>query len=780
MTSASTSPAQPEAGGCPFHRQESLAPNGCPISQEAADFDPFDRPYQLDPAEALRWSRDQEPVFWSPRLGYWVVSRYDDIKTIFRDNITFSPSIALEKITPPSDEALKVLKRHDYGMNRTLVNEDEPAHMARRRVLLDAFAPEALEAHAPMVRRLVREKLDAIMDRGRADLVAEMFWEVPLTVALHFLGVPEEDMEQLRRFSAAHTLNTWGRPSPEEQVEVAEAVGKFWQYSGRVLNKMQQQPRGHGWMYDMIEKNREMPEVVTDNYLHSMMMAIIVAAHETTALATTNAFRQLLSRPQVWAELCGNPELIPAAAEECLRHSGSMVSWRRIATRDVEVGGVTIPEGGKILMVMASGNHDPRHFENPDDFDIYRDNAVDHLTFGYGSHQCMGKNLGRMEMRIFLEEFTRRLPHLELEDQEFSFLPNTSLRGPEALWVRWDPALNPERRDPQIGTSQHDFPVGAPEARSIVRRLVVTHAEPEADGVLGVTLVDASGARLPAWTPGAHLDLVLPDGESRKYSLCGPVDSGDWHIAVLREEAGRGGSRWVHEAVREGVELHVRGPKNHFRLDESSSRYRLIAGGIGITPIIAMADRLKALGKVYEIHYAGRGLASMAFVERLKRDHGEALSLYPKDQGRRIDLAYLLAKPADDTLLYACGPERLLEALEAATGHWPAGSLHVEHFTAGGAQLDPSREHLFEVELADSELTVEVPADRTILQSLRAAGIDVPSDCEEGLCGSCQIEVLEGEIDHRDKVLTQAERDSQTSLISCCSRARGKRLVLAL
>ncbi|MGM0983138.1 MAG: cytochrome P450/oxidoreductase [Pseudomonadota bacterium] len=768
-----------EAGGCPFD-QAAVSPTGCPVSPEAAAFDPFDAPYQLDPAEALRWSRDQEPVFYSPKLGYWVVSRYDDIKAIFRDNLTFSPSIALEKITPPSDEALEVLKRYDYGMNRTLVNEDEPAHMARRRVLLDAFTPEALEAHAPMVRRLVREKLDAIIDRGRADLVAEMFWEVPLTVALHFLGVPEEDMEQLRRFSAAHTLNTWGRPSPEQQVEVAEAVGKFWQYSGRVLRKMQAQPRGEGWMYDMIEKNREMPEVVTDSYLHSMMMAIIVAAHETTALATTNAFRQLLSRPAVWAELCANPELIPSAAEECLRHSGSMVSWRRITTRDVEVGGVTIPEGGRILMVMASGNHDPRHFENPDDFDIYRDNSVDHLTFGYGSHQCMGKNLGRMEMRIFLEEFTRRLPHLELEEQAFTFLPNTSLRGPEALWVRWDPMLNPERREPAVRSARRDFPVGAPEARTIVRRVRVMRAEPEADGVLGVTLVDPAGRSLPAWTPGSHLDVVLPSGEARKYSLCGPADSGDWHIAVLREEGGRGGSRWMHEAVHDGVELRVRGPKNHFRLDESAGHHVLIAGGIGITPIIAMAGRLKQLGKSYELHYAGRSRGSMAFIERLERDHGEALHLYPGDQGRRLDLDTLLAEPRDGTLLYACGPERLLAALEAGTTHWREGSLHVEHFTAEGALLDPAKEHAFEVELADSELTVEVPRDRTLMQALRAAGLDVPSDCEEGLCGTCQVEVVEGEIDHRDKVLTPSERESNDRVMTCCSRALGRKLILAL
>jgi cytochrome P450 len=390
-------------------------------------------------------------------LNYWVVSRYDDIKAIFRDNITFSPAIALEKITPPTEASLAVLKRYDFNLQRTLVNEDEPVHMERRRALLDAFAPEALEAHAPMVRALVRDRLDAIIDDGQADLVGALLWEVPLTVALHFLGVPEEDMGKLRAFSAAHTLNTWGRPTPEEQVQIAEQVGRFWQYSGEVLARMQANPDGHGWMYDMIRRNREMPEVVTDNYLHSMMMAIIVAAHETTAMAAANAFRQLLSRPGVWAELCENPDLIPNAVEECLRHSGSVVAWRRIATRDAEVGGVTIPKGGRILMVTASANHDPRHFENPDEIDIYRDNTADHLTFGYGSHQCMGKNLGRMELRIILEEVTRRLPHLELAPQDFTFLPNTSFRGPDHVRVRWDPSQNPERRDPALRTGARDF-----------------------------------------------------------------------------------------------------------------------------------------------------------------------------------------------------------------------------------------------------------------------------------------------------------------------------------
>ncbi|WP_224416368.1 cytochrome P450 family protein [Modicisalibacter tunisiensis] len=352
MLTPRTSPRADE-GRCPFRDAAShasdVAPNGCPVSPQAASFDPFESDYQLDPAEALRWSRDQEPVFYSPKLGYWVVSRYADVKAIFRDNRTFSPSIALEKITPTTQAAQDTLQRYGYAMNRTLVNEDEPAHMERRRALMKSFELEELAHHEPMVRRLTREYLDRLVDKGEADLVDEMLWEIPLTVALHFLGVPEEDMDTLREYSIAHTVNTWGRPSPDEQVAVAEAVGKFWQYAGQVLEKMRQDPSGHGWMKYAIRRQQELPEVVTDSYLHSMMMAGIVAAHETTAHATANMLRLLLENRAVWEDLCANPSLIPNAVEECLRLSGSVAAWRRIATTDTQIGDVAIPRGGEAV-----------------------------------------------------------------------------------------------------------------------------------------------------------------------------------------------------------------------------------------------------------------------------------------------------------------------------------------------------------------------------------------------------------------------------------------------
>ena len=780
---ASVSPRSGRAsGGCPFQQASvALSPTGCPISPEAAEFDPFDAPYQLDPAEALRWFRDQEPVFYSPKLDYWVVSRYEDVKAVFRDNVTFSPAIALEKLTPAPPEAMKILEGYGFAMRRTMVNEDEPDHMERRRLLMEAFLPENLEKHEAWVRELVRDYMDRFIDKGRADLVGEMFREIPMTVALRFLGVPNEDAKELRKFSVAHTLNTWGRPSPEQQLQIAEDVGQFWKTAQAILDRMRADPSGEGWMYDSIRMHNSHPDIVPESYLRSMMMAILVAAHETTAFATTNAFRTLLSNRESWNDLCENPALIPSAIEECLRTAGSVVAWRRIATEDTIVGGKKIPEGGKLLIVQASANRDPRHFENPDEFDIYRHNSAEHFTFGYGAHQCMGKNIARMEMRIILDEFVRRLPHIALvEDQAFEYLPNTSFRGPTSLWVEWEPAQNPERRHRAVLENPTLFPIGAPIKEDILRRVVVAEVNREAAAVMRVDLVDAHGRELPDWTPGAHIELV--SGEWRRYySLCGTRDDRSrLSIAILREPEGRGGSVHFHDTLKPGDILHIAGPKNHFHLDETATRYTLIAGGIGITPIIAMADRLKALGKPYVLHYCGAGRRTMAFLERVERDHRGALTLHAGDEGCRLDLPSALGTLAEGEQVYACGPERLLEALGALAESWPEGTLHVEHFAARSNILDPGKEHAFEVVLADSDLTLQVGNYQTLLEALTAAGVDVPSDCCEGLCGTCEVAVTDGPIDHRDLVLSRTERDANDRMMACCSRAAGKRLTLAL
>lgn len=776
---------------CPAHSApvpESTTPSsGCPFNEKARQFNPFQDAYMADPSEFVRWSREEMPVFYSPSLDYWVVTRYEAIKAIFRDPVTFSPSNVLEPVVPPRPEIKAILDSYQYGMSRTLVNEDEPVHMARRRVLMEPFTPDHLREHEPMVRRLVTQAIDGFIDQGRVELMRSLLWDVPFSVALHFLGIDDDaDRETMKRFSIAHTVNAFGLPTPEQRVDIAHTVGQFWQFSGKVLQKMRETPDGPGWMRYSIRQQKLYPDVVTDSYLHSMMMAIIVAAHESTSFAAANAIKLLLEHPDDWRDICAHPELLSPAVEECLRHSGSIASWRRRTTREVVVEGVTLPAGARLLMVVNSANHDPRHFADPDLFDIRRDNAVDHLTFGFGAHQCLGKNIGRMELQIILGELSRRLPHLRLADQTFSYVHNLAFRGPKEVWVQWNPADNPERHNPQVRASPYEVRLGAPLARNSVRNLVVQSVEQVADGIVALRLGLPGNTVLPAWSPGAHIDIECGDtGLARQYSLCGdPGDTGVWQVAVLNDPDSRGGSAWIHTHVQPGATVRVRGPRNHFHLDESRpGPYVFVAGGIGITPVMAMARRVKALGKPYHIHYSCRSRRAMAFAQQLQSEHGGNISFYVSNEAGRNDFGRLFGGLAANAQVYACGPARMLLALEAAAyaSGLPEGALHVEHFSNEQPTLDPDRETAFQVELRNSGLTFTVPNDKTLLEVLRAKNIDVQSDCEEGLCGACEVGVVSGDVEHRDSILGAAERRENKRLMTCCSRARnGGTLVLDL
>jgi ferredoxin-NADP reductase len=285
---------------------------------------------------------------------------------------------------------------------------------------------------------------------------------------------------------------------------------------------------------------------------------------------------------------------------------------------------------------------------------------------------------------------------------------------------------------------------------------------------------------LPDWTAGSHVDLIV-GGFRRKYSLCGRAgDRAGFEVVVQCEAAGRGGSRHIFDKVAAGDEIHLAGPKNLFRLDESATHYVLIAGGIGITPMLAIADRLKRLGKSYAFHYAGRSRRHMALLSRVLEDHQSSLFLHVGDEGQRMHLESMLANPAVGTQVYACGPNRLIDALQLLAEHWLPEALHYEYFSAEGSALDPAKEHAFEAVLKDSNVTVSVAADQTLLQALQAAGFDVPSDCGEGLCGTCEVNIIDGAVDHRDKVLSKAERASSQRMMACCSRAQGSKITLAL
>lgn len=303
---------------------------------------------------------------------------------------------------------------------------------------------------------------------------------------------------------------------------------------------------------------------------------------------------------------------------------------------------------------------------------------------------------------------------------------------------------------------------------------VVLSAEMAADGVVLLSLGARDGEDLPAWTPGAHVDLVLGEDLVRQYSLCGsPSDRARYQVAVLLEPDSRGGSVAAH-GLRAGDVVTVRGPRNHFAL-KPSGRYLFIAGGIGITPILPMIARAEAAGADWALHYGGRTADSMAFTELLAA-YGDKVHLVPQDTQGLLALGSILATPTAGTLVYCCGPEPLLRAVEERCERWPVNALHIERFTA--QDIDTSDDTAFELVLERSDLTLTVEPGITVFEAMRAAGVTVLGSCLEGNCGTCEQAVLEGEVDHRDTVLDEEEKASNECMMVCVSRCKGPRLVL--
>jgi ferredoxin-NADP reductase len=311
-------------------------------------------------------------------------------------------------------------------------------------------------------------------------------------------------------------------------------------------------------------------------------------------------------------------------------------------------------------------------------------------------------------------------------------------------------------------------------------KLVVARMEPVATGVLRLTLAHRDGAELPAWEPGAHIELhFVSRGMDyvRQYSLCGrSSDRHFWQIAVLLVSGGRGGSAHIHEVFSEGDTVRVTGPRNNFPLVPARS-YLFIAGGIGITPTLSMIAAVAASGGDWRLVYCGRSASSMAFINDVAAFGADRVRLHESDTQGRADLVALLGQVDPTTVVYCCGPESMLRTVEDNTASWSSGRVHMERFSPSETMPEETNT-TFEVEFARSGLVLTVPADRSILDMAEEAGIDIESSCAEGVCGTCETKVISGRPDHRDSVLSAKERAAGQTMMVCVSRSCSGRLVL--
>lgn len=409
-------------------------PQVCPV---AHDFDPLGADYLSDPYRPLESLRAESPVHYVPSLGYWLVTRYADIAGVFADRETFSERIAQEPLAPLSEEARQILTE---GVRNTpvLTNFGAPGHTRVRLRLARPFLPRRVEQLRPLIEQRAEELIDKFASNGSADLVEALTFPLPALTVFGLIGFPAEDADQLKSWCDNKLEVNWGRPSPEYQQRAATNMSLFWDYCERFVVTRLSDP-ADDLTSELIRQRETDEDALDDREITSVIFALSFAGHETTTNLIGNTLRQLLSRPELLLAIQADPSVIDRAVEETLRFDSSVVAWRRITTKPTTIGGVEVPEGAKLMLSLASANRDPEQFTDPETFDIGRKNSRTHLSFGKGAHFCMGQHLARVEARVVIEMLVSRLPGLRLSDeQQWSFPPNISFRGPKKLQVEWD------------------------------------------------------------------------------------------------------------------------------------------------------------------------------------------------------------------------------------------------------------------------------------------------------------------------------------------------------
>ncbi|WP_299575030.1 cytochrome P450/oxidoreductase [uncultured Williamsia sp.] len=735
--------------------------------------------------------RDEAPVHFQANSAfgpYWSVTRYDDIVQVDKDFETFSAEPQIILGAPP--EGLDI---------EMFIAMDPPRHDQQRGAVQGVVAPQNLEEMEALIRSRVQEVLDELPTDRPFDWVDRVSIELTSRMLATLLDFPYDERRKLVEWTdlvAASASATGGSTDTDAAYRAAADAAKS--FSALWHDKAARLKAGEKPGYDLITL-MQMSEDTKDLIERPMeflgnIVLLVIGGNDTTRNSMTGGLLALNQFPEQFDRLREDPALVPKMVHEILRWQTPLAYMRRIATRDTVLNGQFIRKGDKVVMWYASANRDERTFDDPDSFVIDRRNARHHLAFGIGTHRCMGSRLAELQLRILWEELLERFDDIEVL-AEPERVQSNFVRGYSSMMVQLTPkgaerrqhgtyrAMHQERRRRGRAQAAETPAPARPQRTGRVERTVldvqVARRRDAADGVVELTLTAPAGEPLPQWAPGAHVELLLRPGLTRHYSLCGdPADRSSWTVAVLREPDGRGGSAFVHDELAEGTTLRVTGPDNHFALVDSP-RYLFIAGGIGVTPIRTMIAAAEGHGAKWEMVYVGKSRSTMAYLDEFDGD--DRVTVWAKDdRGTRFDLDTLLADPRPDTLVYCCGPDVLLDAVEERCAVWPSESLHLERFAPKAIDAPEGALDSFEVECVESGVTVTVPAGTTMFEAVEEAGVDVMGSCMEGICGTCQADVLDGTPDHRDSVLTRAERERGDTVMLCVSRSLSQKLTLDL
>jgi cytochrome P450 len=407
---------------------------GCPVDES---FDPLSPEFLADPYAVLATRPGNgAPVFFAPSIGYYVVTRYRDVEQVFRDPASYSAAVTQAPLVPITPEAQQILLAGGHKPQPSMVSLDEPEHARLRKPAARAFSMKRVTAMIPAIEATAARLLDGVAGRAEFDLVATLAFPLPANVVFSLMGVPEQDYAQLKKWCGYRAALSFGRLAPGDQVETATTMAAYRRYMRDLVRAKVAAP-GDDLTSDLIAIHDEAPDRLTLDEISSILFSLSFAGHETTTGLIGNTARRLLEDPDRWAEIVGQPGLIPAAVVESLRYDPSVPVWRRVTTRPVTLGGVHLPAGARLFLWLAAAGRDAAAFTEADRFNLHRPDAGRHLAFGQGLHFCLGANLGQLEAQIAIAELARRHPHLALvPDQELTFHPNISFRGPQMLLVR--------------------------------------------------------------------------------------------------------------------------------------------------------------------------------------------------------------------------------------------------------------------------------------------------------------------------------------------------------
>jgi cytochrome P450 len=411
------------------------APAGCPVNHS---WSPLNDDYLADPYPIANQLREEGPIFFAEELGYVVITRMEDILEVFTNPDVYASTNVQDPVFPIGSGAAEVLAAPDFDPVAVMSNRPEPDHGRIRVHTRAGFSRRRLKTLEPYIVRRSHELIDEMLAGPQPTEFIDAFaFPLPGETVFRFIGFPEADDELLKNWCSDRKAFSWGKPTEEEQVEIAEKMLGYWRYCRDFTASKRDEP-GDDFASELVAAHLANPDDITYREVESVIYGLSFAGHEAVTNLICNCLLSLLPRRDQWDQLCADPSLIPNAVEEVVRFESSQISWRRVATQDTTLAGVDIPAGTPIFMNFASANRQPELFDDPDTFDIHRKNAAHNISFGKGIHFCLGANLAKLEARLVLEALCERVPTLRLtEDQDIWSSPNITFRGPEQLLVEW-------------------------------------------------------------------------------------------------------------------------------------------------------------------------------------------------------------------------------------------------------------------------------------------------------------------------------------------------------